>query len=379
MSSVMRVYLKRGALLNNISEFIRICNGPERIMAVVKANAYGHGLPEILSIIKETKIRKFGVFTLEEAISVRRIIPDSMILIFQSLFDEELREAIERGFEITAGSIDQIKNLISVMKDTKSPPFIHLKVETGTSRQGIRIEEIPLFIDLIRDKRKIKLRGIYTHFANIEDTTDHSYAMFQLNTFRRALEEFRQRGLTFDFRHTACSAAAILFPETHFDFVRIGISLYGHWPSKETFVSASHMNIERPLLMPVMMIKTKIIQIKDVKSSEYIGYGCTYRATRDMRIGVLPVGYANGYRRAYSNSAYVVVNGKRAPVVGRVCMNMTMIDITDIPEAHIQSDVLLMGKDDKEEISAEDLAQLSGTINYEVLTQIDPFAERIIC
>ncbi len=378
MMSVLRVFLSREALINNISEFTRICNGSEKIMAVVKANAYGHGLNEILSVIRDTKVRKFGVFTLEEAIKVREYIPDSMVLIFQSLYNDELREAIERGFDITTGSVDNLKNLVEVIKHTQSPPFVHLKVETGTNRQGIKSEDIEYVSKVLSDIRKIKLRGIYTHFANIEDTTDHSYAMFQLNRYKQFVAELNRMGLNFEFRHTACSAAAILFAETHFDFARVGISLYGHWPSKETFVSAGHLNIEKPNLAPVMSLRTKIIQIKGIKSSEYIGYGCTYRAMRDMKIGILPVGYANGYRRAFSNNAYVVVRGKRAPVVGRVCMNITMIDITDIPDAQVLDDVVLLGKDNGEIISAEDLAQMSQTINYEVLTQTDPFAERVI-
>ncbi len=376
--SVMNVYLKRDALINNVSEFIRICEGSHKVMAVVKSNAYGHGLREVLKILKDTKIRKFGVFTLEEAIIVREYIPDAMVLVFQSLYNEGLKEAIDRGFNITIGSKDSLINLTEIIQNTMNPPFIHLKVETGTNRQGILMEDIDDVASILTQQRKIKLSGIYTHYANIEDTTDHSYAMYQLNNYRRFIEEFKRRGINFEFKHTACSAAAILFPETHFDFVRIGISLYGHWPSKETFVSANHLNIEKPSLMPVMSIKTWIMQIKKVSASEYIGYGCTYRATRDMKIGILPVGYANGYKRAFSNNSFVIVNGRRAPVVGRVCMNITMIDITDIPSVNVTDEVILLGRSDSEVISAEDLAQFSQTINYEVLTQTDPSAKRII-
>jgi len=376
--SVLKVLLNRNALLNNLSEFVRLSGSHSRVMAVVKANAYGHGLRQILSILRDAKVRKFGVFTLDEAITVREIIPDSMVLIFQSLYGKELSEAIERGLDITVGSVENLKHLCEVITKTQSPPFVHIKVETGTNRQGIRFEEIPAVSDVLSSTRKIKLRGIYTHFANIEDTTDHSYAMFQLENFRRFVSEFEERNLRFEFRHTACSAAAILFPDTHFDFVRVGISLYGHWPSRETFVSAGYQNIEKPNLIPVMTQKTQIIQIKNVKNTEYIGYGCTHRATRDMKIGILPVGYANGYLRAFSNRAYAIVNGKRAPVVGRVCMNMTMIDITDMSGVAVNSDVILMGSGGNENISAEDLAQMASTINYEILTMTDPFAEREI-
>lgn len=374
----IKVRLNKNALINNVSEFARICSGYEKIMAVVKANAYGHGLDETVLILGSTPIRRFGVFTLNEAIRVRNIIPDSTVLIFQSLYENELAEAIERGFEITVGSIDSLQHLKEVIKSTKSPPFVHLKVETGTNRQGIVKEEVKDVSALLSQTRRIKVKGVYTHFANIEDTTDHSYAVYQLSNYRSLVNDFIKNGINFEYRHTACSAAAILFPETHFDFVRIGIGLYGHWPSKETYISAGHLNIEKPNLIPVMSVVSRIIQIKSVKASDYIGYGCSYRATRDMKIGIIPVGYSNGYLRAFSNRSYVIVKGRRAPVVGRVCMNMTMIDITDIPEVKLLEEVLLMGYDGKEVISAEDLASIAGTINYEILTLIDPLAEREI-
>ncbi len=374
----IRVRLDRNALLNNVTEFSRICHGPEKNMAVVKTNAYGHGISEIVEILKTTNIRKFGVFTIDEAMKVRDTIPDSQILIFQSLYDDELREAIELGFNITIGSYDNLNNLLEIIKSTRNPPFIHLKVETGRNRQGITYDEIDKISDILKIKRKIKLKGIYTHFANIEDTTDHSYAVFQLSNYKTIVNEFKKKGIEFEYRHTACSAAAILFPETHFDFVRIGISLYGHWPSRETFVSAGHLNIEKPNLVPVMSVLSKIIQIKAVRSSEYIGYGCSYKATRDMKIGILPIGYSNGYLRAFSNRSYVIVKGRRAPVVGRVCMNMTMIDITDIQGVNILDDVLLIGGGSNDNISVEDLASMAGTINYEILTLIDQSAPREI-
>lgn len=374
----IKVRLNRDALLNNVSEFARICSDYRKIMAVVKANAYGHGLEEIVMILGSTPVRKFGVFTLDEAIRVRNIIPDSDVLIFQSLFNDELREAIERGFDITVGSLDNLQNLVGITRSVRNRPAIHLKVETGTNRQGITADEIDKVSDLLSQNKKIRLRGIYTHFANIEDTTDHSCAFLQLSNYRTLVNNFSKNGINFEKRHTACSAAAILFSETHLDLVRIGISLYGHWPSRETFISAGHLNIKRPNLVPVMSVVSKIIQIKSVKASDYIGYGCSYRATRDMKIGILPVGYSNGYLRAFSNRSYVITKGRRAPVVGRVCMNMTMIDITDIPGIKLFDEVILLGRDGNENISAEDLASIAGTINYEILTLVDPLAEREI-
>lgn len=374
----IKVRLNKNALLSNVAEFARICSGYGKIMAVVKANAYGHGLEETVTILGSTPVRRFGVFTLDEAIRVRNIIPDSDVLIFQSLFNDELREAIERRFDVTVGSFDNLQNLVEITRSVRTPPSIHLKVETGTNRQGITGGEIDKVSDLLSQNKRIRLKGIYTHFANIEDTTDHSYAFLQLSNYGILVNDFSKNGINFEYRHTACSAATILFPETHLDLVRIGISLYGHWPSRETFISAGHLNIKKPNLIPVMSIVSKIIQIKSIKASDYIGYGCSYRATRDMKIGILPIGYANGYLRAFSNRSYVIAKGRRAPVVGRVCMNMTIIDITDIPGIRLFDEVILLGRDGNENISAEDLASIAGTINYEILTLVDPLAEREI-
>jgi len=178
--------------------------------------------------------------------------------------------------------------------------------------------------------------------------------------------------------HTACTAASILFPETHFSMLRAGIGVYGLWPSRETYLSALLSGRYLPDLRPVLSWKTKIVQIKTIPEGHYIGYGCTYRTTRKTRLAVLPVGYADGYDRALGNTAHVLVKGKRAPVIGRVCMNLTMIDVTDIPNAKLEDEVVLLGKDGEEVISAEQMANWAGTINYEIVTRISPFLSRKI-
>jgi alanine racemase len=185
-------------------------------------------------------------------------------------------------------------------------------------------------------------------------------------------------GLDVPIKHTACTAAAILFPQTLFSMVRVGIGLYGLWPSKETKISALQAGIALNELEPVLTWKTRIAQIKTVKSGETIGYGCTDVATQDTRLAVLPVGYYDGYDRKLSSIGYVLIRGRRAPVMGRVCMNMIMVDVTNIPDVSLEDQVVLLGRQGGDSISAETLAGKIGTINYEVVARINPLIPRIV-
>ena len=190
----------------------------------------------------------------------------------------------------------------------------------------------------------------------------------------------KQRGFTKIKMHAACSAAILLFPETYFDMVRLGISQYGLWPSRETFVSykIKHAQNGKDVLKPVMTWKTRVGQIKSVPTNQCIGYGCTYQTTRNTKIAVLPIGYADGYDRKLSNQGYVLIRGRRAPIRGRVCMNIFMVDITDIPGVKLEDEVVLMGRQGNEMITANYLAGLAGTINYEWVSRINPKLPRII-
>ena len=238
--------------------------------------------------------------------------------------------------------------------------------------------DLPAIARLVHDAHWLELEGITTHFANIEDTTDHTFAEGQIEAFARVEQTLRQGWGAAPLRHTACSAAAILLTRTHMDLARVGISLYGLWPSRETYVSCLEIGKPALSLHPVMTWKTRVAQVKEVPEGGYVGYGCTFRATRASRIAVLPVGYHEGYDRGLSNCAHVIVRGKRAPVRGRVCMNMTMIDITDVPGVALEDEVVLLGNQGEEVISADQLATWCGTINYEIVSRIHPSLPRVL-
>jgi alanine racemase len=254
--------------------------------------------------------------------------------------------------------------------------YVHLKIETGTSRQGLAGQDLRRLVRELKRTPGVVIEGASTHYANIEDTTDSSFAKLQLERYRENLELLKSEGIDPPWKHTACSAAAILFPETYFNLARLGIAMYGLWPSKETLAVAKRA--KRVLrLKPVLGWKTVIAQIKRLPKGTPISYGLTESTTRASKVAILPVGYWDGYdRRGMSNVGQVLVRGRRCKVMGRVCMNMCVVDVTDVPGVQVQDEVVLLGRQRRETITAEELASKMDTINYEVVTRINPAIER---
>ncbi len=360
----------------NLSQ-LRSCSDKGGILfcAVVKSNAYGHGVEQMVTLLPSADW--FAVNCLDEGLELRSLGVRKPVLLLGHVLLDRLREAVEADLRLTVYNTETIEELGRVLRPGETCR-VHVKVETGTGRQGIFPSEVPGFVSLARGTPGIVVEGLSTHFANIEDTLNHDYAEGQLSEFRGALDQLRRTGNLPEVVHAACTAATILFPETHFNMLRTGIGLYGLWPSRETFLSARSVGRMVPDLRPVLSWKTRLVQIKELPQGSYIGYGCTYRTSRWTRLGVLPVGYADGYDRKCGNSAHVLVRGKRAPVLGRVCMNLIMVDLTDIPDARLEDEVVLLGRDGEESISAETMAEWVGTINYEVVTRISPFLPRVI-
>ncbi|MCX8161163.1 MAG: alanine racemase [Candidatus Saccharicenans sp.] len=374
---VQWVEINRQAFLHNVREFKNRL-GETGLLAVVKANAYGHGLSEIARLATEAGIDWFGVHSLEEGLSLRQQGFTQNILILGYLPVSGAEEAVRAELRSTVYNLETLKALAAAARKQKKPALVHLKIETGTNRQGIALNKLGGFLSLLKKNPEVILEGISSHFANIEDTTDDYYPRYQLQNFLQALRYLENRGVKVPLRHMSCSAAAILFPETYFNLVRVGIGLYGLWPSRETLISC-RLRGQSPLrLKPVLSWKARVAQVKTVPRGAYIGYGCTYRTTRPTRLAIIPVGYYDGYDRGLSNSAYVLVKGKRAQVRGRVCMDFIMVDITDIPGVKLEDTVTLIGAEGREKITADQLASLAGTISYEMVTRINPLIPRLI-
>ena len=375
MSSLVWIELDGKAPDHNARELKACANEGVLLCAVIKSNAYGHGVAQMVKLLPSADW--FAVNSLEEGLELRGLGVRKPILLLGHVPLERLREAVEAGLRLTVYNLETL-DALSRLHTSERQIRLHLKVETGTGRQGILIDEIGMFVERIDRTAGVELEGVSTHFANIEDTLNHEYSDYQVERFQRALQVLDDRGHSPSIIHTASTAASILFPQTHFRMIRAGIGIYGLWPSRETFISAKMGHGRVPDLRPVLTWKTRIVQIKTLPEGSFVGYGCTYRTTRRTRMAVLPVGYADGYDRKLGNNAYVLVNGKRAPVMGRVCMNLTMIDITDIEKVSLENEVVLLGTWDSESITAETLAGWAGTINYEIVTRISPYLERRI-
>lgn len=369
-----RITLSKNAFLNNI-RFLREKAPSSLFFPVIKANAYGHGLNEVVSIT-ENFVDGFCVHSIDEAYSVNSDKPVLILGHYGFNFHPLTDFVRERDVLFTAYSEETVKFLEKVGEVSGKKIKVFIKAETGTNRLGVKKEVALALADYVYTSPYLEFAGFSTHFANIEDTTDHSFAREQMERFNDIVKSF-EKGVPM--RHDACSAAVMLFEDTRLEIVRPGISFYGYYPSKETVVSLNAKGChKKSKLEPVLSWTTNPLQIKEVKAGEYIGYGLTFRANKDMKIAVLPVGYSDGYDRKLSNSGYVLIKGRRCPVVGRVCMNLFMVDVSHIENITLEDDVVLIGKSGKETITADTLASLVGTINYEILARLNPFIERKI-
>ena len=365
------------ALRHNLRVFRDILTPSTRIAAVVKANAYGHGLPQVAAIAAG-EADWLAVHTAEEARWIRRLGLGAPLLVMGFVPSGELHD-LDRDIHIFVSAREVLEWIGDYRRSTGISLPIHLKIDTGTKRQGFQRSEIP---EICRRCAELGLSvvGVATHFANIEDTLEHDFARLQLGQFEDAVAALRREvGGEVPFIHAACSAASLLLRETDFTLARIGISMYGHWPSRETRLTwiLDHGR-DGVRLRPVLTWRTVIGQIQHAGTGESVGYGRTWRALRPTRLAVLPVGYADGYPRALGNRARVLVGGQPLPVVGRVCMNMMMVDVTDLPAASVGDQVVLLGRQGAAEVTAEELAELSDTINYELLARLSPAIPRFV-
>jgi len=369
------IEISQSAILNNYSLLQNLAS-EAMFCPVIKSNGYGHGISQMASILEKAakKPEFLGVHSLEEGRILRRGGFSGRVVVLGYSPLSQLTEAAKLDLSISVTGLEYLKKLIN--KNLKLS--VHLKLESGTNRQGILFEDLAEVGPILNINPQLIIEGAYTHFADIEDTISHEFAKAQIKKFGLAVEFLRQNEVNPQIIHSACSAALLLFPETHMDLVRVGISLYGYWPSKETLISFRERNPKILDLKPGLTWKTKIGQIKTVQAGETVGYGRSFRVNMPMKIAVIPVGYFDGYDRSMSGQAHVLIGGQRAPVVGRICMNMIMVSITHIPETRLEGEVVLLGRQGDEEITADELANWSDTIHYEFLSRINPAIERVV-
>lgn len=361
-----------GALQRNAARLADLV-APTPLGVVVKAHAYGHGLVPVARALSGRVARLF-VYELDEAIALRDAAITDPVLIFGPIPPERLDEAHATGAAITVWDLDFARRAAATARRRGSPFAVHAKVDTGVARLGFRPGQTPAALAALGQMPELHLEGCYTHLASSEDL-DEGFTSLQHRRFAEATDGTLPAGTI---RHMAASAAAMMWPETRLDLVRVGIALYGVWPSRESRLFLQSRAIRglhdgdptAGLLEPAITWTTRIVALREVPPGEPVGYGCTYHAARHTTIATLPLGYAEGIDRALSNRGAALVGGRRCPIVGRVCMDMSMVDVTEVPGVHVGGRVTLLGRDGDAEISADDLAEWSGTIAYEVLARL---------
>jgi len=388
------VEIDRRALTKNVQNFKKLASNGAILAPAVKANAYGHGTCESAKIILAAGANWLCVNSLFEAQILRKNGIASPIYIMGYTMEQDLAEAVNLDCRLIIYNKITVQKLSAAAQKQKKTAKIHLKIETGNNRQGILESEILDFVEFAQKLPNIEIEGMASHFANIEDLeterimdtatgkikTVHalsSYPLHQIQKFKEISATLQKNGINIPVMHMANSAATMLFPQTHFQMVRPGIAIYGLWPSDSTKNAMKKINKDFTL-EPVLTWKTRIAQIKEIPKNSYVGYGFKHKTAKKTRLAILPVGYYDGYDRGFSNAAHVLIHGKKAKVIGRVCMNIIMVDATNIPEAHVEDEVILLGRSGKLEVSADYLAELTGTINYEITTRINERIPRIV-
>lgn len=354
------------AIKHNYTEIRKATNPNAKIMAIIKADAYGHGFKEVASILNESGVDAFGVATADEAMQIRNAGFSLPILILGAVFEDEYEELIENNISLCVFNFDSAKKIAEAAKSINKTAKIHIKLDTGMGRIGFlcndNIEKTTNEILKISKLPNIEIEGIFSHFAK-SDEKDKSYTHLQFERFISVCNSLENAGLIIPCRHICNSGGIIEYPEYHLDMVRSGIITYGLYPSEE--VDKQKINLK-----PAMTLKTRITNIKEINEESYISYGGRYTATKGQKIATIAIGYADGFSRILSNRAKVLVNGKFANIVGNICMDQCMIDITDIESVKCGDEVIIFGFDGNNTITVESVALLLGTINYEVVCSV---------
>ena len=350
-------------IANNISE-LRRCAGTE-VMAVVKADAYGHGVEKVSKRAAKEGVKYFAVATPEEALELREYV-DGCILILSPVLPEAYTALLGAEVSLCVFTPEHVRAIRSAAEKAGKTAKLHIKLDTGMGRVGLRtMSELDSLLDEIGKSDNLEVEGVFTHFATA-DETDKEYSKLQAARFTAFADRIESRGYH-PLRHAANSAAIIELPDMHFDLCRMGISLYGYPPSGE--VDGSGIN-----LRPALSLNSYISYVKTIEPGESVSYGRVFKAERQTRVATVPIGYADGYKRALtSKGAYGLINGEKAPLIGRVCMDQIMFDVTDITAAEGDK-VILLGDGG---MDAEDMAGLTGTISYEILTSLTGRVPRV--
>lgn len=381
-----------GAIRQNLMRLTKWV-APARVIAVVKSDAYGHGMLPVARTAVEAGAWGLAVVNIDEGLRLREADFHCPILIVGPVFDFELSAALQAELSLPVYSEEVLQAVSQAAGQLGVTARVHVKLDTGLGRLALPYSEAERFLQLVQSTPHVEVEGIYSHLADAEGL-DQRYTLQQFQRFQDVCEKARQMGLRPKVCHLAASAASMLLQPARLDAVRIGIAMYGLWPAEETrllllsrgqnlyqelnlhFSSGLTPHLD-DLLHPALSYKTRIAQLKWVEADSHIGYGCTFQTQRRTLLAILPVGYYEGYDRHLSNQGMVLIRGRRARVLGRVCMNVTTVDVTDIPDVTLEDEVVLLGQQGAARVSAEEWGQRIGTINYEVVTRLPAHLPRV--
>lgn len=368
------IEIDKKAIKNNYNAFRKLIPKSCKFLAVVKSNAYGHNLTEFSKEMEKLGADFFGVDSITEALALRREKNKTPILVLGYTLPEKIEDAIKNKISVTVSSFETLSAIKKLKNKTKLN--IHIKVDTGMGRHGFLLSDQEKIINELKKMNNIKVEGLFTHFSSAKNPDDLEYTKKQIELFKKWIELFKVNGFN-PIKHACATSGTILFPEAHFDMVRIGIGLYGEWPSKEIKDGRlKFKNIENIELKPVMSWKTIIGEVKKIKAGEKIGYDGTKTLEKDSVVAICPIGYWHGYPRALSNKGYVLIKGKEAKVLGRVCMDIIMVDVSDISGIKVGEEVVILGESQNKRILPDDISDLIEGSDYELLTGINPLIKK---
>lgn len=375
------IELSKSALNNNINYLKAKTGANTKYSMVIKANAYGHGIEDILPLIESCGVNHFSVFSVEEARRALKVKNEFChIMIMGFIDDDYIKWAIENDISFFVFTPERLNAVIEVSKKIRKPARIHLELETGMHRTGFCVDQLPGLIDILKiNSQNITLEGVCSHLAGAESLSNFPRINKQIETFKRLIGFIGSKGLTPKYRHIACSAGVLNFPDSCMDLVRVGISNYGFWPGNETkmLYLKDSQTVDDPLKQ-VLSWKSKVMSINNVKEDEYVSYGTSFLTNRDSKIATVPVGYGYGFSRNLSNHGHLLINGRRVKVVGAVNMNMMVVDVTDLPNVKVGDEVVLIGKQGDKSISVSSFSDMNNSMNYELLTRLPSAIPRYI-
>jgi len=338
-----------------------------KVMPVLKANAYGHGLVRVAQLYEELKADSLGVAVVEEGILLREMGIKMPILVLGGVWGNQIPLFLKHNLSITASSIEKLKQIDETAAQLKIKATVHLKIDTGMERVGVHYYNAEKFLETSHSLKNTNVEGIYSHFATAE-SEDLTFTKLQLERFNEVLEYYNNHSIKPPIRHISNSGAILQLSEANLDMVRPGIMMFGVYPSE---------NVKKTIeVKPALSWKSLVVYFKVIKAGNAVGYGLTYKPDRNIRAVTIPVGYGDGYFRSLSNKAKVIINGEKYPVIGNVSMDQIVVNIEN-NSAYNSDEVILLGNDGKNSITAEDLAKWAGTIPYEILTNINTRVPRI--